>query len=62
MRWQWCEATVNLLLLMGMQNSIATLENSLQFFIKFIIALSYNPATPPLGIYSREMKTSLDHS
>lgn len=34
-----------------------TLENSLQFFIKFITDISYKPATPSSGIYTRETKT-----
>ena len=43
--------------LVGMQNVIAPLENSLEFSNKVKHKLPYNPEIPLLAIYPREIKT-----
>ena len=44
-------------LLVGMQNSATTLEDSLWFLTNLNILLPYNPAITLLGIYPMELKT-----
>ena len=46
-------------LLMGKQNGSATLEDNLAFPFLQNILLPYNPAITLLGIYPKEMKTSV---
>ena len=47
-------------LLVGMQNGIAILEDSLQFLIKLNILLPHNPEIILIGIDPKELKT-YDH-
>ena len=42
-----------------MQNGVAVVENSLAVFKKLNIELPYDSATPLLGIYPKELKTSI---
>ena len=49
-----------LTLLMGMQTSTATMENSVGFLKKLQIELSYDPAIPLLGIHTKETRTERD--
>ena len=44
-------------LLVGMQTSTATLENSVEFLKKLQIELPYDPAIPPLGIHTKETRS-----
>ena len=44
-------------LLVGMQTGAATVENSMELPQKVKVDLSYNPAIPVLGIYSKKPKT-----
>ena len=46
-----------LTLLVGMQTSIATMENTVEFLE---IELSYDPAIPLLGIHTKETRTERD--
>ena len=45
------------LLLIGMQNGTATLEDSFSFLTKLNILLPHNPAIMLLGVYPNELKT-----
>ena len=49
-----------LTLLVGMQTSTATMENSVRFFKKLEIELPYDPEIPLLGIYTKETRTERD--
>ena len=49
-----------LTLLVGMQTSTATMENSVRFLKKLEIELPYDPAIPLLGIYTEETRTERD--
>ena len=44
-----------LTLLVGMQTSTATMENSVEFLKKLKIELPYDTAIPLLGIHTKEM-------
>ena len=48
-----------LTLLVGMQTSTATMENSVEIPLK-TIELPYNPATPLLGIHTEETRIERD--
>ena len=55
--WRGCGEKDCLTLLVGMQTSIATMENSVEIPLKKLeIELPYNPAIPLLGIHSKETK------
>ena len=45
-----------LTLLVGMQTSTATMENSVRFLKKLEIELPYDPAIPLLGIHTKETR------
>ena len=47
-------------LLVGMQTSIATMENSVRFLKKLQIELPYDPAIPLLGIHTEETRIERD--
>ena len=47
-------------LLVGMQASTATMENSVEFLKKLEIELPYDPAIPLLGIHTEETRTERD--
>ena len=47
-------------LLVGMQASIATMENSVEFLKKLEIELPYDPAIPLLGIHTEEARSERD--
>ena len=49
-----------LTLLVGMQTSTATMENSVEILKKLEIELPYDPAIPLLGIHNEETKTERD--
>ena len=49
-----------LTLLVGMQTSTATMENSLGFLKKLEIELPYGPAIPLLGIHNEETRIERD--
>ena len=49
-----------LTLLVGMQTSTATMENSVRFLKKLEIELPYDPAIPLLGIYTEETRIERD--
>ena len=49
-----------LTLLVGMQTSTATMENTVVFLKKLETELSYNPAIPLLGIHTKETKIERD--
>ena len=49
-----------LTLLVGMQTSTATMENSVEILKKLEIELPYNPAIPLLGIHTEETRTERD--
>ena len=49
-----------LTLLVGMQTSTATMENSVEFLKKLEIELPYDPAIPLLGIHTEETRTERD--
>ena len=49
-----------LTLLVGMQTSIATMENSWRFLKKLEIELPYDPAIPLLGIHTEETRSERD--
>ena len=49
-----------LTLLVGMQTSIATMENSVEIPLKMEIELPYHPAIPLLGIHNEETRTERD--
>ena len=49
-----------LTLLVGMQTSTATLENSVGFLKKLKIKLPYDPAIPLLGIHTEETRRERD--
>ena len=49
-----------LTLLVGMQTSTATMENSVGVLKKLDLELAYNPAIPPLGIHIKETKIKGD--
>ena len=49
-----------LTLLVGMQTSIATMENSVGFLKKLEIELPYDPAIPLLGIHIEETRIERD--
>ena len=49
-----------LTLLVGMQTSTATTENSERFLTKLEIELPYDPAIPLLGIYTKETRMERD--
>ena len=49
-----------LTLLVGMQTSTATMENSVQIPKKLEIQLPYDPAIPLLGIHTEETRTERD--
>ena len=46
-----------LTLLVGMQTSTATMENSVEFLKKLEIELPYDPAIPVLSTHTEETKT-----
>ena len=51
----------SLTLLVGMQTSTATMENSVEIPLKKLqIELPYDPAIPLLGIYTEETRTERD--
>ena len=50
-----------LTLLVGMQTSTATMENSVEIFKKLEIELPYDPAIPLLDIYPEETKVEREH-
>ena len=47
-------------LLVGMQTSTATMENSVRFLKKLQIELPYDPAIPLLGIHTKETRMARD--
>ena len=47
-------------LLVGMQTSTATMENSVEFLKKLEIELPYDPAIPLLGIHTEETRIERD--
>ena len=49
-----------LTLLVGMQTSTATMENSVEICKKLEIELPYDPAIPQLGIYTEETRNERD--
>ena len=49
-----------LTLLVGMQTSTATMENSVEIPSKLEIQLPYNPAIPLLGIHTKETRIERD--
>jgi len=49
-----------LTLLVGMQTSTATMENSVEFLKKLEIELPYDPAIPVLGIHTEETRIERD--
>ena len=49
-----------LTLLVGMQTSTATMENSVEITLKNEIELPYNPAIPLLGIHTEETRIERD--
>ena len=49
-----------LTLLVGMQTSTATMENSVEIPKKLEIELPYDPAIPLLGIYTEETRIERD--
>ena len=49
-----------LTLLVGMQTSTATMENSVEFLKKLEIDLPYDPAIPLLGIHTEETRIERD--
>ena len=49
-----------LTLLVGMQTSTATMENSVEFLKKLQIELPYDPAIPLLGIHTKETRIERD--
>ena len=49
-----------LTLLVGMQTSAATMENSGRFFKNLEIELPYDPAIPLLGIHTEEIRIERD--
>ena len=49
-----------LTLLVGMQTSTATMENSVGFLKKLKIKLPYDPAIPLLGIHTEETRRERD--
>ena len=49
-----------LTLLVGMQTSTATMENSVRFLKKLEIELPYDPAIPLLGIHTKETRIERD--
>ena len=49
-----------LTLLVGMQTSTATMENSVEILKKLEIELPYDPAIPLLGIYTEETRSERD--
>ena len=49
-----------LTLLVGMQTSTATMENSVEIPLKTEIELPYDPAIPLLGIHTKETRTERD--
>ena len=49
-----------LILLMGMQTSTATMENSVEIPKKLEIELPYDPAIPLLGIHTEETRIERD--
>ena len=49
-----------LTLLVGMQTSTATMENSVGFLKKLEIDLRYDPAIPLLGIHTEETRIERD--
>ena len=49
-----------LTLLVGMQTSIATMENSVEIPLKMEIELPYHPAIPLLGIHNEETRIERD--
>ena len=49
-----------LTLLVGMQTSTATMENSVEIPLKIAIELPYDPAIPLLGIHTEETRTERD--
>ena len=49
-----------LILLVGMQTSLATMENSVEILKKLEIELPYDPAIPLLGIHTEETRNERD--
>ena len=49
-----------LTLLMAIQTSTATMENSVGVLKKLDLELAYNPAIPPLGIHTEETRIERD--
>ena len=49
-----------LTLLVGMQTSTATMENTVEIPLKTEIELSYDPAIPLLGIHTKETRIERD--
>ena len=49
-----------LTLLVGMQTSLATMENSVEILKKLEIELPYDPAIPLLGIHTEEIRIERD--
>ena len=59
--WSGCgEKGTLLTLLVGMQTSTATMENSVRFLKKLEIELPYDPAISLLGIHTEETRTERD--
>ena len=50
----------HLTLLVGMQTSTATMENSVRFLKKLEIELPYDPGIPLLGIHTKDTRTERD--
>ena len=55
-----CRKGNPLTLLVGMQTSTATMENSVRFLKKLEIELPYDPAIPLLGIHTEESRIERD--
>ena len=59
LEWVWRKGNP-LTLLVGMQTSTATMENSRRFLKKLEIELPYDPAIPLLGIHTKETRSERD--
>ena len=57
--WVWRNENPRTLLV-GMQTSTATMENSVDISLKLEIELPYNPATPLLGLHTEETRIERD--
>lgn len=47
-------------LFVGMQKGIATIENTMEYFQKLKLQLSFDPAIPLLNTYSKELKLNTE--